>query len=145
MSESMHKTDEDVDAFLTTLRDAEAHIALDARIRRALPHASRTLWRGVYWGGTAQAIIGYGDLVQPRPRGTDVEWFLVGLAQQATHSSLYVNAIDGDRYLAPEYAAALGRVKVGSAAVSFRTVADLDPDGLDALLAHVARVTSAGS
>lgn len=145
MSESMHKTDEDVDAFLTTLRDAEAHIALDARIRRALPDASRTLWRGVFWGGTAQAIIGYGDLVQPRPRGRDVEWFLVGLAQQSTHSSLYVNAIDGERYLVHEHAAALGKVKAGSAAVTFRTVADLDPDGLDALLAHVARVTSVGS
>ena len=35
-------------------------VALDRRIVAGLPGRSRALWRGTFWGGTEQAIIGYG-------------------------------------------------------------------------------------
>ena len=41
---------------------------LDSVITSAMPGRSRTLWEGVFWGGTEQQIIGYGDLVQRRPK-----------------------------------------------------------------------------
>lgn len=50
-------------------------VALDAAISAAMPDRSRVMWEGPFWGGSNQAIIGYGDLRQPRPRGPDVEWF----------------------------------------------------------------------
>lgn len=47
-------------------------IAVDRVLVRAMPGASRRLWVGTFWGGTQQEIIGYGDVVQPRPRGDGV-------------------------------------------------------------------------
>ena len=84
------------------------------------------LWEGVFWGGTGQRIIGYGDLVQPRPRGEQVRWFVVGLARQKAVMSVYLNAVDGKRYLLSQYADRLGKVKTGSAVLNIRSLEDLD-------------------
>ena len=97
----MDRVDRSPDEFIASiddddLRDGTAQ--LDALIRKALKSRCRVLWEGVFWGGTDQSIIGYGDIVQPRPRGDDVEWFLVGLARQKAHWSVYVNAAEDGRY-----------------------------------------------
>lgn len=132
----MHKTDESVDAFLDAIEgeQGDSMRTLDARISTALPDLSRVLWRGVFWGGTEQAIIGYGDLHQPRPKGPAVEWFLIGLAQQKNHISVYVNAADAGGYLGAQYAPRLGKVKAGAASLAFRSVNDLDLDEFDRML-----------
>ncbi|MDN4478379.1 hypothetical protein [Demequina lignilytica] len=123
---SVRRTADDVDAFLAASPRAGTLQAVDAALRAGMPGAPRTLWRGVFWGGTDQAIVGYGDIRQPRPRGADVDWFLIGLAEQKNHVSLYVNAVADGAYLAHRYAERLGRVKVGSAVVTFRRLEDLD-------------------
>ncbi|MET1019081.1 MAG: DUF1801 domain-containing protein [Microterricola sp.] len=132
----MNKTDDDVDEFLDAIdgEAGESMRAVDARIRAALPGLSRVLWRGVFWGGTEQAIIGYGDLLQPRPKGPPVEWFLIGLAQQKKHISLYVNAADAGGYIGAQYASELGTVKVGSASIGFRSVSDLNLEVLERMV-----------
>ena len=88
---------------------------MDALITEALSGRSRVVWEGVFWGGTEQQIIGYGDLLQPRPRGEAVEWFVVGLARQKKAISVYVNAVDDGRYLLSAYAGRLGKARTGSA------------------------------
>ncbi len=105
---------------------AEELVRLDEIIREALSGLERVLWRGKMWGGTEQAIVGYGMIAQPRPRGGDVDWFLVGLAEQKNHLSVYVNAAENDEYLVRAHAHQLGRVKVGAAAITFRSIDDLD-------------------
>ena len=60
---------------------------LDGLIVSHLPEANRDLWEGVFWGGTAQSIIGYGDLVMTQSRGKEVEWFMVGLARRRLTSA----------------------------------------------------------
>ena len=79
---------------------------------------------------------GSGDrrLRQPRPREGDVEWFLIGLAAQKNRLSVYMNAAEAGGYLVQARAARLGRVKVGAAAVTFRSIADLDLAEFRALL-----------
>jgi hypothetical protein len=72
-------------------------VRMDALISEVLTGRSRVVWEGVFWGGTEQQIIGYGDLLQPRPRGQAVEWFVVGLARQQKAISVYVNAVDDGR------------------------------------------------
>ncbi|WP_084130744.1 DUF1801 domain-containing protein [Demequina sp. NBRC 110055] len=126
---------------------ADASLAvIDAALAAALPGASRRLWRGVFWGGTEQAIIGYGDIVQQRPRGASVEWFLVGLARQQRHVSLYVNAADGRDYLSRVYAgrlAAPGRkVTAGAAVLTFRSAEDIDLDVLSEMARHAGRLAT---
>jgi hypothetical protein len=135
----VRRTGDDVEEFLRGARRAADLQAVDALVVAALPDVSRVLWRGVFWGGTEQAIVGYGDISQPRPRGADVQWFLVGLAEQSRHLSLYVNAADDDGYLVRRYAPRLGRVKVGAAAIAFRAPDDLDAEVLHELLVEARR------
>lgn len=130
----MEIVDEDVDAFLASGARSAALQELDRVITRSMPGLTRVLWRGTMWGGTDQAIVGYGSIRQPRPRGEDVEWFLVGLAEQKRHLSIYVNAAEDGEYLVQRFANGLGKVKVGAAAVTFSSIDDLDLEGLHALL-----------
>ncbi|MEK8226849.1 hypothetical protein NKG05_13325 [Oerskovia sp. M15] len=134
----MQKTGNDPDEFLSTLPErfrADAQ-QLDAAISEVMAGRSRVLWEGVFWGGTDQRIIGYGDLLQSRPRGGSVEWFVVGLAVQQNYLSMYINAVEDQQYLAQKYAHTLGRAKIGSSSVGFKSLADID---LDALL-HLVRI-----
>jgi len=109
---------------------------VDAVIAESLGGLERRLWEGVFWIGTQQQIIGYGRITQPRPRDKSVDWFLVGLAEQKRHLSIYVNASDGNQYLAQSWAERLGKVKTSSAAITFATVDSLDLDQLRAMLAR---------
>ena len=140
----MDKSAIDPDDYLASVpEDRRATMtALDALIRDAMPGRSRSVWTGKFWGGTDQTIIGYGDIRQSRPRGPDVEWFAVGLALQKNHVSLYVNAADGGQYLAKAYGPRLGTVKIGSAAVTFGSLDDLDRDVLVEMLARANALTS---
>jgi hypothetical protein len=112
---------------------------LDRVIAAAMPGRSRALWEGVFWGGTEQRIIGYGDLVQQRPRGAEVRWFVLGLAQQKSHYSLYVNAVEEGAYLSHTYGPRLGKVRIGAASIAFSSA-----DAVDlAVLAELAAASSA--
>jgi len=139
-STSMRPTDTPVEEFIAA-NDPDGSLArLDAVITAALPGATRVLWEGGFWGGSRQAIIGYGATVQPRPKGTSVEWFLIGLARQKNYLSLYVNAADGRTYLSKSYGPRLGKTKVGSASISFASAEVIDLDVLDELVRHAGRV-----
>lgn len=136
----MQRTKTNVDQYLRRLGDP-VMTGMDAIITGVLAGRSRTLWAGVFWGGTEQEIIGYADIVQPRPRGPAVEWFAVGLARQKNHYSLYVNTVEDGRYLSRAYAERLGRVKAGAAAITFEDVEAFDRAVLVEMLRHVDRLT----
>ena len=108
--------------------------ALHERIRAALPGHGCCVWAGVFWGGSEQTIIGYGDMSYVRSDKKRVEWFLVGLARQKSYYSVYVNAVEGRRYLTEAYAGRLGKAKVGKSSISFRALADVDLDVLSELI-----------
>ncbi|HEV7948438.1 MAG TPA: DUF1801 domain-containing protein [Glaciihabitans sp.] len=111
---------------------------LDAEITAAFSNHDRTMWEGVFWGGTEQRIIGYGSLVQARPRKQSIEWFIVGLAAQKQYISLYVNVVEDGHYLAEKLASRLGRVKVGKSVISFRSLAEVNREALSELIAAAA-------
>lgn len=131
------------DQFIASLPDdVRGDIAaLDREVRRVMAGRGRALWEGVMWGGTDQRIIGYGSQRYVNRSGVEVDWFVIGLARQRQHLSLYVNAVEDGRYLVQGYADRLGKAKVGSASVTFRRVADLDLGGLRELLERAARST----
>ncbi len=118
--------------------------ALDQRITAALPGHGRVLWAGVFWGGSEQTIIGYGDMSYVRSDKQEVRWFLVGLARQKNYYSVYVNAADGRRYLAEAYAGRLGKAKVGKSSITFRKLADVDLDALMELIERAGKLTPPG-
>jgi Domain of unknown function (DU1801) len=132
------------DAFLEALPEPTRGElrTLDAVLAEAFAGEERVLWEGPMWGGTDQRIIGYGAMVQ-RQRTADVEWFVVGLAAQKAHLSVYVNAAEDGEYLAKRYAPRLGKVKAGSANLSFRRVADVDLDVLREMAVRARQLTLA--
>jgi hypothetical protein len=134
----MQKTDTDpaavIDAAPEELRADFA--ALDARIAAVMVGLPRVTWEGVFWGGTQQRIIGYGEYHYRGRSGSEGDWFIVGLAAQKQYLSLYVNAAEDGVYLVKRYAGRLGKVKAGSANVTFRRLADVD---LEPLLEMVSR------
>lgn len=132
----MRISEESVDAWLDSLDDerADEFRRLDRLISDVFAGDSRVLWVGKFWGGTDQTIVGYGDLIQPRPKGEDVHWFVVGLALQKANISLYVNAVKDGSYLGQAYSKSLGKVKVGSASIGFRSLADLNMEALASML-----------
>jgi len=102
---------------------------LDKKISKAMPSENRVLWEGKFWGGSDQSIIGYGDVVYKRPKG-DIEWFIVGLAVQKKYISVYINAVEDNKYLVEKYKDKLGKVKTGKSSISFKNLSDVNLDVL---------------
>jgi hypothetical protein len=134
----MQKSTTTPDDFISTLPDGvrEDIAALDAVIAEGMSGEERTLWEGVFWGGTTQHIIGYGSYRYRGRSGAEGEWFKVGLAVQKNYLSLYVNAAADGQYLAKAYAPRLGKVKAGSANLQFKRAADIDLDVLREMIAR---------
>jgi hypothetical protein len=134
----MERRGTDPDQYLQSLPAdiREEMVGLDAPITSAMPGRRRVVWEGTFWGGTEQTIIGYGDLVQERPGGATVEWFVVGLACQKNYFSIYVNATAAGRYLVADYAGRLGKAKVGSANLTFKRLTDIDAETMRELVSR---------
>ncbi len=115
---------------------------LHTLIKTALPDQDYCMWEGVFWGGSEQQIIGYGNFSYQRSDKKQVEWFLVGLARQKNYFSVYVNAVEGKRYLAEIYDSRLGKVKTGKSSVSFRNLSDVNLDVLSEMIEHAGRLTT---
>lgn len=140
----MDKTQRDPTEYIDSLPEPvrrDIHL-LDEAIAGVMPDAERVMWEGVFWGGTEQHIIGYGELVQPRPGKKTVEWFVVGLTVQKDAISVYVNAVEHGQYLAEKYASTLGTVSTGKSVIRFRTASDLN---MEALLDLVRRAAASSA
>ena len=115
---------------------------LHTRIKTALPGRDCCMWEGVFWGGSEQQIIGYGNYSYQRSDKKRVEWFTVGLARQKNYFSVYVNAVEGKEYLAEIYGPRLGKVKTGKSNISFRNLADVNLDVLTEMIEHAGKITA---
>ena len=114
---------------------------LHTLIKTALPDQDYCMWEGVFWGGSEQQIIGYGNFAYVRSDKKKVEWFLVGLARQKNYFSVYINAVEGKKYLAEIYKSRLGKVKTGKSSISFRNLEDVNLDVLSEMIEHAGRLT----
>ena len=115
---------------------------LHTLIRAVLPDRDCCMWEGVFWGGSEQRIIGYGNYSYQRSDKTQVEWFIVGLTRQKNYFSVYVNAVEDKKYLAELYGPRLGKVKVGKSSISFRNRADIDLDVLREMIEHAGKIVT---
>ena len=111
-------------------------------IKKAIPDQEISLWEGVFWGGSEQSIIGYGHWSYQRSDKKQVEWFLVGLTRQKNYYSVYVNAVEGKKYLTEIYSDRLGKVKTGKSCINIRNIENVELDVLSELISHAYRTTS---
>ena len=116
---------------ITTLHEA---------IAPAFEGLETVLYTGTFWSGSEQEIIGYGAQVMTRPNGSEVDWFIMGLAQQKNYISLYVNAVEDGKYLSEARGKQLGNVKVGKASISFPRADVVDLAELSDLAATARRI-----
>ncbi len=133
----MEQVADNPDTYIKSLPDGirENMAELDKLIRSKLKGRSRTLWKGVFWGGSDQTIIGYGDCVVRRPKKEDVRWFVVRLAVQKNYISLYVNSTKEGAYDVDRYKNELGKTtKVSKSSISFKKLADLNLDTIIKIL-----------
>lgn len=139
----MERTNKSVDEYLASLdgQRGEEMRSLDADIRERMPGEERHLYEGRFWGGSDQQITGYGIMDYTNRSGEDVEWFVLGLAAQKNYISLYVNAVENDTYLLGQYKGKLGKVKIGSASISFETIEDVDYVNLMELVTRAGELT----
>lgn len=138
----MERTNKSVDEHLDSIEGARGEDIrrLDEIVRTHLPEAERHLYEGKFWGGSDQQIVGYGVLDYRNKSGEDVQWFLVGLAEQKNYISMYINAVEDGKYLLDQYAGRLGKVKKGSASISFRSLDAVDVGVLGEMLGRASEV-----
>lgn len=117
-------------------------IALNKLISKVMKGKSRILWEGIFWGGSEQNIIGYGEWSYKNSSGKTVEWFIVGLAAQKNYISIYVNAVEDKQYVAEKYKSKLGKVKVGKSSISFKKLSDINQETLTEMLEKAKQLTS---
>jgi hypothetical protein len=105
---------------------AEEMRALDAAIAPIFAGQERELWEGIFYGGTHQRILGYGVYQYEGRSGAKGEWFVVGIAVQKDHLTLYVTGTEDGESLIKRHGPRLGKAKLGSGSVTFRRLADVD-------------------
>jgi len=71
-------------------------------------------------------MLGYGFRHYNCASGREGDWFVVGLASQKQHISLYLCVCDGDGYLAEKNKHRLGKVSTGRSCVRFRKLENLN-------------------
>lgn len=140
----MERTSKDVNEHLESIpgQRGEEMRQLDRAITEKMPGAGRYLYEGKFWGGSKQQIVGYGMMDYTNRSGDAVEWFTVGLAAQKNYISIYVNAVENDAYLLGQYKGKLGKVKMGSASISFDALDDVDYESLMDLIERAGRLGS---
>lgn len=113
---------------------------LDALIRESAPGLAPVLF-----GGASGTMLGYGMApYKPKSAKEMGEWPMLALANQKRHMSLYVCAVLDGRYAAEIYEPTLGKVSVGKSCIRFTRLANLDLDGLRAMLADLDARVAAG-
>jgi hypothetical protein len=139
----MQKTTTTPEDFIASLpEEHKKDIAtLDNNISEVMQGLPKVMWEGVFWGGSTQKIIGYGNYVAKGKTRT-VEWFIVGLSLQKNYISLYVSAVEDNQYLTETYKDRLGKkVKVGKSSISFKSLEDIDMNVLLELIKRARELT----
>ena len=128
----MKTTDRTVKEYLDSLEDPARSdvVRLYEQISAHMPNVVPKLWEGVFWGGSEQSIIGFGNLTYTRSDKKTVEWFMVGLTLQKNYISVYISATEDGQYFVKKYGKLLGKAKLGSSSVSFKRLDDIDADEL---------------
>jgi hypothetical protein len=124
----MQRTTTPPEEFMDSLAEdrREEIRALDAALAPIFEGRERAMWEGVFYGGTQQRILGYG-LYRYRGRsGAEGEWFVVGIAVQKDHLTLYVTGAEDGQSLIKRDGPRLGKAKLGSGSATFRHLADVD-------------------
>jgi hypothetical protein len=97
---------------------------LDALIRKSAPNLEPHL---------ASGMLAYGRY-HYKSKTTEGDWFHIGLASQKRYISLYVMAVEGDKYVAEAYKERLPQADIGRSCVRIKRLSDVDREALEELI-----------
>ena len=92
-------------------------VAVHKAVRAAAPELKPRIIRG---------MLGYGKCHYRYAGGREGDWFVVGLASQNNHISLYICICEKNQHLPEINKHRLGDVSVGKSCIRFKNLADLD-------------------
>lgn len=73
-------------------------------------------------------MVGYGPYHYKYASGREGDWFAIGLASNKTGFSIYISAVEKDRYIAEKYRTLLGKASVGKSCIRFKKLSDLNTE-----------------
>jgi hypothetical protein len=100
-------------------------VKLEKLIRKALPKLKPFIHAG---------MLAFGPCRYKTKAGKEGDWFKIGVASNASYISLYACAADKRGYVAERYKQKLPKAKIGKSCVRFKSIDDLDPKALTALI-----------
>jgi hypothetical protein len=113
--------------------------AMDALIRKTAPRLERWFYAGAKADGPGMkmSLIGYGSFQYEVKSGQRVTWPIVGLALQKNYISLYTSVVKDGASITDRHKGALGELRSGRGNFSFVTFAQLNREGVEALLTDI--------
>ncbi len=128
----MEKTDLTTNEYFLSLAeiDRDTLKTISDIIVSISPNISQSVWKGVFWGGSEQTILGFGDIKFTKSDKKEIEWFMIGISRQKNYYSIYVNAVEDNQYLLKSYSDKLGKTKIGSSSISFSKLENVNLNGL---------------
>lgn len=87
----------------------------------------------------AYNMLGYGSFDYIDYKKREMKWPVISLANQKNYVSLYVCAVEGDKYIAEKHADKLGKVSVGKSCIRFKKIEDLNLEEVKKVLKAAAK------
>ncbi|MBL8159776.1 DUF1801 domain-containing protein [Candidatus Saccharibacteria bacterium] len=111
-----------IDEYFSGTGDREADLR---RVYHAVCAAVPRLEPFLFDSGSIE-MVSWGMFHQRYASGREVEWPLIGLANQKNYISLYICAVKDGQYLPERYGERLGKVNNGKSCIRFRSADDLN-------------------
>jgi hypothetical protein len=86
--------------------------------------------------------IGYGCRTVRYANGDQKEFYQVGLSANTAGISVYIMGLDDKRYLSETYGERLGKAKITGYCIKFKSIADVDLDTLEEIIANTMHARS---
>ncbi len=82
---------------------------------------------------------GYGSFKYKNYKKEILNWPVIALASQKNYISLYICAVEGNKYIAEKYEKDLGKVNVGRSCIRFKKIEDLNLKTLEKVIKLAAK------
>jgi hypothetical protein len=89
-------------------------------------------------------MIGYGTYHYRYASGKEGDWSLIALASQKNYISIYICAIEGEKYIAEQYKDKLPKASIGKSCIRFKKLEDVDTDILVEIIKRAEKTGGAG-
>jgi len=113
-------------------------LALDQLIHRLMPNCKQWFFDGKNEAGkqVTNPTIGYGNFTITYKDGSTKPFFRIGLLATSTGLAVYLMGYEDKKFLVNSYGKTIGKAKVGTYGITFKSVNDIHLDVLEEAIRH---------